>query len=68
MTTYRREIRAQIRPADLIRMPDQGSSVPLLMFFGTFPPIIGILANFKPDRERVRDGEASHRPHEGRAV
>ena len=24
--------------------------------------------NLEPDRERVRDGEASHRPHEGRTV
>ncbi len=29
---------------------------------------LGPFANLESDRERVRDGEASHRPHEGRAV
>ena len=29
---------------------------------------LGPLANLEPDRERVRDGDASHRPHERRAV
>ena len=29
---------------------------------------LGPFANLESDRERVRDGETSHRPHEGRAV
>ena len=61
----RREIRAQIRQGH--RMPDQGSSDPadvLRLPRGSLGPF----ANLESDRERVRDGEASHRPHEGRAV
>ena len=40
----------------------------LLKHSSTFRRSLGPLANFEPDRERVRDSEASHRPHEGRAV
>src|SRR5580704_4271517 len=61
----RREIRAQIRQGS--RMPDQGSSDAADVLRPSRRSL-GPLANFKPDRERVRDSEASHRPHEGRAV
>src|SRR6202522_3055647 len=61
----RREIRAQIRQGS--RMPDQGSSN-VADVLRPSRRSLGPLANFEPDRERVRDSEASHRPHEGRAV
>jgi len=61
----RREIRAQMRQGR--RMPDQGSSdaVDVLRLSRRS---LGPFANLESDRERVRDGETSHRPHEGRAV
>src|ERR1700722_2997914 len=58
----RREIRAQIRQGS--RMPDQGSSDAVDVLRPSRRSL-GPLANFEPDRERVRDSEASHRPHEG---
>src|SRR5271155_4036755 len=61
----RREIRAQIRQGR--RMLDQGSSN-VADVLRPSRRSLGPLANFKPDRERVRDSEAPHRPHEGRAV
>src|ERR1700677_190285 len=61
----RREICAQIRQGR--RMPDQGSS-DVADVLRPSRRSLGPLANFKPDRERVRDSEAPHRPHEGRAV
>jgi transposase-like protein len=62
---FRREIRAQIRQGR--RMPDQGSSDAADVL--RLPRrSLGSFANFESDRERVRDGETSHRPHEGRAV
>src|SRR5258708_518911 len=61
----RREIRAQIRQGR--RMPDQGSSN-VADVLRPSRRSLGPLANFKPDRERVRDSEAPHRPHEGGAV
>src|ERR1700677_532743 len=61
----RREICAQIRQGR--RMPDQGSSN-VADVLRPSRRSLGPLANFKPDRERVRDSEAPHRPHEGRAV
>ena len=61
----RREIRTQIRQGR--RMPDQGSSDAADVLRPSRRSL-GPLANFEPDRERVRDSEASHRPHEGRAV
>ena len=61
----RREIRAQIRQGR--RMPDQGSADTADVLRPSRRPL-GPLANLEPDRERVRDGEASHRPHERRAV
>ena len=61
----RREIRAQIRQGR--RMPDQGSSDAADVLRPSRRSL-GSLANLEPDRERVRNGEASHRPHEGRTV
>ena len=61
----RREIRAQIRQGR--RMPDQGSS-DAADVLRLSRRSLGSLANLEPDRERVRNGEASHRPHEGRTV
>ena len=61
----RREICAQIRQGR--RMPDQGSS-DVADVLRPSRRSLGPLANFEPDRERVRDGEAPHRPHQGRAV
>src|ERR1700685_3670772 len=61
----RREIRAQIRQGR--RMPDQGSSN-VADVLRPSRRSLGPLANFKPDRERVRDRKAPHRPHKGRAV
>ena len=61
----RREIRAQIRQGS--RMPDQGSSDAADVLRPSRRSL-GPLANLEPDRERVRDGEAPHRPHQGRAV
>ena len=61
----RREIRAQIRQGR--RMPDQGSA-DAADVLRLSRRSLGPLANLEPDRERVRDGEASHRPHERRAV
>jgi hypothetical protein len=65
MTIFAGEIRAQIRQGR--RMPDQGSAdtVDVLRLSHRS---LGPLANLEPDRERVRDGEASYRPHERRAV
>ena len=41
----------------------------LLTFFDFLPRgSLGPFANLESDRERVRDGETSHRPREGRAV
>ena len=61
----RRKIRAQIRQGR--RMPDQGSrdTADVLRLSRRS---LGPFANLEPDRERVRDGEASHRPHERRVV
>ena len=61
----RREIRAQIRQGR--RMPDQGSS-DAADVLRLSRRSLGPFANLESDRERVRDGETSHRPHEGRAV
>src|SRR5271168_3941298 len=61
----RREIRAQIRQGR--RMPDQGSADTADVLRPSRRSL-GPLANLEPDRERVRDGEASHRPHERRVV
>ena len=61
----RREIRAQIRQGR--RIPDQGSA-DTADILRPSRRSLGPLANLEPDRERVRDGEASHRPHERRAV
>ena len=61
----RRKIRAQIRQGR--RMPDQGSADTADVLRPSRRSL-GPLANLEPDRERVRDGEASHRPHERRAV
>ena len=49
------------------RMPDQGSSDAADVLRPSRRSL-GSLANLEPDRERVRNGEASHRPHEGRTV
>ena len=65
MTTFAREIRAQIRQGR--RMPDQGSS-DAADVLRLSRRSLGPFANLESDRERVRDGETSHRPHEGRAV
>jgi putative transposase len=61
----RREIRAQIRQGR--RMPDQGSpdAADVLRLSRRS---LGPLAHIEPHRKRLRDGEASHRPHEGRSV
>src|SRR5271156_133173 len=61
----RRKIRAQIRQGR--RMPDQGSADTADVLRPSRRSL-GPLANLEPDRKRVRDGEASHRPHERRAV
>ena len=65
LTTFAEKIGAQIRQGR--RMPDQGSSDAADVLRPSRRSL-GPLANFEPDRERVRDSEASHRPHEGRAV
>src|SRR5208283_367905 len=49
------------------KMPDQGSSDPADVL-RLSRRSLGPFANLESDRERVRDGETSHRPHEGRAV
>ena len=61
----RREIRAQIRQGR--RMPNQGSS-DAAHVLRLSRRSLGPFANLESDRERVRDGETSHHPHEGRAV
>jgi putative transposase len=61
----RRKIRAQIRQGR--RMPDQGSAETADIRRPSSRSL-GPLANLEPDRERIRDGEASRRPHERRAV
>ena len=61
----RRKIHAQIRQGR--RMPDQGSADTADVLRPSRRSL-GPLANLEPDRERLRDGEASHRPHERRAV
>ena len=61
----RRKIHAQIRQGR--RVPDQGSA-DAADVLRLSRRSLGPLANLEPDRERVRDGEASHRPHERRAV
>ena len=64
MTTF-----ARMRPPETRgrRMPDQGSSDAADVLRPSRRSL-GSLANLEPDRERVRNGEASHRPHEGRTV
>ena len=61
----RREIHAQIRQGR--RVLDQGSAdaADLLRLSGRS---LGSSPNIEPDRERLRDGEASHRPNERRVV
>ena len=61
----RREIRAQIRQGR--RMLDQGSS-DAADVLRLSRRSLGPSADLESDRERVRDGETPHRPHEGRAV
>jgi hypothetical protein len=61
----RGHIGAQIRQGR--RMPDQGWADTADVLRPSRRSL-GPLANREPDRERVRDGEASHRPHERRAV
>ncbi len=63
MTDIRREIRAQIRQGR--RMPDQGSS-DAADVLRLSRRSLGPFTKLESDRERVRDGETSHRPHEGR--
>ena len=65
MTTFAEKYAPATRQGS--RMPDQGSSDATDVLRPSRRSL-GPLANFKPDRERVRDSEASHRPHEGRAV
>jgi len=60
-----REVWGQIREG--CHLPDQGPgrAADLLRLPGR---ALGPLADVQPDRERVRHGQASHRPHQGRAV
>ena len=50
-----------------VECPDQGSADTADVLRPSRRSL-GPLANLEPDRERLRDGEASHRPHERRAV